>query len=530
MYPSKNQNPFFTQNQLVKMKNLIVLLLLLVNVAAVEAQYQISAELIPNTPSYKCTIVPTTGAFEYLDLITWILPDGQFKQQEIGKDANGNVINFATFTWTPYVDPTPNNPDPDKIQAFVAEKGGTGTPPPYSYDFLGQFGTTLLPTIFPTTQDFQLNRSWEFSRDAETFLIFTYQPKTLCSGNTSEEIRLNYPSHLTFLSNSYQSFNNEMIMDFSSQGYLLISNFTYNQDEQRHIFLKFKTNPLTPINQAIQITAQGKFCDTPQFVVYNCTTALHPHDPNKKTVDIDTICSNQPSNIKLTYTIQFHNDGKSPVKKVVVTDMLPQELLPTPFTLNCPPLNGIDGFIEDQPSGANDEIKKITFSGAGLPGLGQTSPSYSYDQTIYRFTFEVNTISDFHTIIDNDAAIIFYDDNGALPTIFTNVARVIAVDPGPGIDCYVPTTEAPDILGTLVLKPNPFSDQIDISFELKEKSKLNVEVRDILGNLIESVATGEYAAGPQQFVWVGTAVPDGVYLIFLRTEKGLLAKKVVKVR
>ena len=388
------------------------------------------------------------------------------------------------------------------------------------------FGTTPpFSLAYATGKYWQVNKSWELSPNKETLFIFSFKPPSTCN-NTNDEIRLHYPSQLIYLDKS--DFEAGTITQ--STGLIKISGFDNTPNVQKNIFFKVKTN--ASVGQEILVSAGGKFCSIYDTAVYSYTVRSGPHDPNKKTVDIDKVCFGQIAPVKLTYTVQFHNDGNAPVNQITVKDILPAQLDPTTFHLitPIPQMNGID-MVLDQNLG-NEPTKSLTFTastGMGLPGLTQTNPfSYSYDQTIYRYSFEVYTKQNNQENIDNTAEVTFFD-NGIpiVPSIFTNVAQVEYKVSTP-VDCYSGVTNLQ--VDFAAIKPNPFLDQIAISFELKEKSKISLEVHDIWGRLIESVASGEYTSGLQQFVWDGTVAPEGVYLIYLRTEKGSIGKKVVKIR
>ena len=536
------------------MKNTIVFLLLLLQVGILKAQdpYIVTQQqLLPGI--YQCTILPNpslpqpTPKFTDLDLVTWIFPDGQFKQHEVRVDASNIIVaGTNTITWVPYNSTALNNPD--AIKVYVAKKGGTGNPTLTSQNVI----VNATPMVsFPETfafqpnQTWQINRSWEFAPGFETFLILSYKnlvsPGSGCVPSPAGiNFRLDFDPGQVIpvlpLMDSSFGFNDQMISAVNNQRIEIKLPSSQNDPVQQHVFIKLKST--AEVGDSIIITAIANICaGAPDSMVLRYVTSGGPHDPNNKTVDIETICSNQSDAIKLTYTIQFHNDGKAPVEKVDVIDDLPTELNPGTFVLDAPVMNGIV-------TGSNipgGTIQTITFKGtsqpgSGLPGLGQTNPSYCYDQTIYRFSFEVYTVPIINTFIDNEAKVVFYDLSNpnnpiALDPIFTNVARVTVVDPVPGVECYdVPTFEIPDVLGSITLKPNPFQEQTVISFELLEKSKLRVEVRDTWGRLITAVASGEYDAGTQQFTWDGASTPDGVYLLFFHTEKGSFAKRVVKVR
>jgi hypothetical protein len=59
--------------------------------------------------------------------------------------------------------------------------------------------------------------------------------------------------------------------------------------------------------------------------------------------------------------------------------------------------------------------------------------------------------------------------------------------------------------------PNPFSEQVDIRFELASASDVIVEIRDMTGRLVRTESLGRRAAGTQQVQLNGAQLADGVY-------------------
>lgn len=495
-------------------------MLFLLQVCAVEAQYIVSVPSTPTLGAYGCKITPNLGTapFADLDLVTWIFPDGQYRQKEI-KIVGGSIQpGTDTVQWRPYT----NAPSgPNDIDVYVAKKGGTGNPGRVGKTFSGG-NTSLVPAsfYFPAGKTWQVNRSWEFSPNNETFLIVSYKPNSLpnCILGT-EGVSLSFdPSKITLV-DTY-AFNNETVTpSFSGVDFKLT-----NIPNQIHKHVFFKLKATTKVGETIKIRVIGKVCSTIDTLDLRYETANGPHDPNKKTVDIDTICPNQPA-IKLTYAIQYHNDGNAPVNKISVTDILPGELQPTSFALADVPFRSGASTPVVTPSGATWDV---VFDNMNLPGLNQISPSYGYDQTIYRYTFNALTKANFNTTINNEARVTFYDSNNLpLLPIYTNVARVITSEKG---GCYVPTAEVAALLGNVEIAPNPFYDRVGIALDLAEKSQLKVEVRDLHGRLVQIIAAGEYASGKQYFIWDSSTVSSGNYLLYLRTDKGNLIKKIVKSR
>jgi len=448
MYPSKNQNPFFTQNQLVKMKNLIVLLLLLVNVGVTTAQYNLV--LTGTSAPYTCTI-NNTGTWTDQDLLTWIFPDGQYKQKLIDFNDLGQFVQGSnSIEWFPY---KPNFAVlSGEIKAFVAKKGGSGTPPPNLMWFGGATASATVNTTnitpvgidLPTDEFCSLGSLWDFSPVAPNYLVISYT-NVPCSPTSNDHFVIKYKTDELSVDYSQSFGNNSELIE--PLGSILIGSTNYTQLKIKNlptnllngIFnnVYLKVQSLLPAGTPLDIALKSQRCSaSPQFyteATYNYMVQGGPHDPNYKIVNIQTLTTNQTGPVELIYTIQFHNNGSAPVKEVIVTDHLPFHLNPETFeVMDFQPMNGIDHYTSLYNLHPNDQ-KKITFTGPGLPGLGETSSSYTYSQTIFRFKFKVKTKPNIQTAIDNTANIVFYDhiSKKMLEPIVTNVAKVKYIFPPP---------------------------------------------------------------------------------------------------
>lgn len=510
------------------MKKWLVLPLIGIQALALHAQYQITVTPIISgtaTVAYGCKIQPTTApAFAHRDLVTWVFPDGQYRQKEVKLDFQ-NVIVAGTDTvrWRPYFNPSTV---PDNITAYVAKKGGTGNPSliasSTSSDPWALTTSLPAPFYFPPGQNWQINRTWEFSPVDETFLVFSHKNMNLdnCAGMDTRFSLFLDPNQVDYMGSL--AFNNEAIVSSTTstgKTELEISGLSSNL-AHNHVFLKLKSKTIR--GELIRIDAVNHCVSSMDTIHFAFETAGGPHDPNRKTVNISKICYNQPA-IKLTYSIQFHNDGDGPVENVRVTDVFAQELESTTFGNVAGPLPAWASI------GIDDNTlftRKITFYDLQLPGLNQTNPIYGYDQTTFRFTFDINTKPNFNLPFINNAEVFFYNDTVAFPFLYTNDEYVYT----DSIDCYVSASGMPAPINHVVVAPNPFRDRSDITFNLAEKSRLTIDICDLDGRLVETIASGEYAAGPQHFTWENVAAPPGVYLMFLRSEKDYLARRMVKCR
>lgn len=80
--------------------------------------------------------------------------------------------------------------------------------------------------------------------------------------------------------------------------------------------------------------------------------------------------------------------------------------------------------------------------------------------------------------------------------------------------------------------PNPFNPSTRITFDVKEKSDIHLAVYDLRGNLVSSLAQGQYGAGTYHLNWdgrdaAGRTMPSGVYLYRLKTGAEVFSRKMM---
>ncbi len=80
--------------------------------------------------------------------------------------------------------------------------------------------------------------------------------------------------------------------------------------------------------------------------------------------------------------------------------------------------------------------------------------------------------------------------------------------------------------------PNPFNPTTNIQFALDNAGQVDLKVYDILGNLITTVASGYYTAGPHSVTWNGTdqfgnLAASGIYFYRLQTKDMTLTRKMM---
>ncbi len=75
--------------------------------------------------------------------------------------------------------------------------------------------------------------------------------------------------------------------------------------------------------------------------------------------------------------------------------------------------------------------------------------------------------------------------------------------------------------------PNPFNPTTQISFALPEQSEVSLEIYNILGQKVETVAEGTYEAGYHTVTWDASQAASGVYFYRLVTKDYIDSKKML---
>ncbi len=83
--------------------------------------------------------------------------------------------------------------------------------------------------------------------------------------------------------------------------------------------------------------------------------------------------------------------------------------------------------------------------------------------------------------------------------------------------------------------PNPFNPATEIAFELDREQDVRLDVYDLAGRRVTTLAAERFAAGHHTVTWrgrdqSGQAVPSGAYLVRLVTERAVRSQKVMLAR
>lgn len=79
-------------------------------------------------------------------------------------------------------------------------------------------------------------------------------------------------------------------------------------------------------------------------------------------------------------------------------------------------------------------------------------------------------------------------------------------------------------ISSLELSPNPASDELNIKFDAPDDKKLRVSLTDMLGREVAVIAN-EATAGHQHLKYNTSALPKGLYLVHLQSEKENITRK-----
>jgi flagellar hook assembly protein FlgD len=83
--------------------------------------------------------------------------------------------------------------------------------------------------------------------------------------------------------------------------------------------------------------------------------------------------------------------------------------------------------------------------------------------------------------------------------------------------------------------PNPFNPVTQFQFDLPQAGAVKLAIYDMVGHLVRTLVSGEYAAGRHHAIWdatdgQGMKVGSGIYFCRFESNQFVAVKKVVLVR
>jgi hypothetical protein len=107
------------------------------------------------------------------------------------------------------------------------------------------------------------------------------------------------------------------------------------------------------------------------------------------------------------------------------------------------------------------------------------------------------------------------------------VRFTIVIDPGEGSYSgeYLPIR--PELLQNY---PNPFNSSTNIRVALPDNQDVVLEVYDMIGRRVTTLANGQFSAGTHNFTWDAAGAASGLYIYRLRSGQTIQSKKMLLVK
>ena len=153
-------------------------------------------------------------------------------------------------------------------------------------------------------------------------------------------------------------------------------------------------------------------------------------------------------------------------------------------------------------------------------------PFTGYAQQTVALTTEALTYRDTARVtIDDNVLIRFMFGTSGLAEIWIDSVSIVDLNP------TTPTAaeeeaEIPDAYALSAPYPNPFSSTTHITYRLPQAGMVRLQVFDMLGRLVATLAEGQQAAGTHTTQWTGAAVSSGAYFIRLSYAERIASKMV----
>jgi hypothetical protein len=107
--------------------------------------------------------------------------------------------------------------------------------------------------------------------------------------------------------------------------------------------------------------------------------------------------------------------------------------------------------------------------------------------------------------------------------------RMVWLDANMPGTCTVSINETIAAAENLDVFPNPFENEISLSFYLKSEDHVKIEITDVYGKLIKQVAQTSYPQGAQSIrIQFDNGLSSGVYFVKVATANGSMIKKLVR--
>lgn len=384
------------------------------------------------------------------------------------------------------------------------------------------------PTALSTVK---VGTSWGALSDTNMILIVSFKHP----GNHTDPI----DGSIELLLDSRIMFHKQHTPHVNSNAFNWVSNFNIStigginrykwnfnsleNNEIRHIYIEVEF-PGSMASLRTSPSATMKWEDILGFHTENhglpIHIARHPRDPNFIEVNEEKITPYHPTPQKLEYEVGFYNDGTWYAKDVIVDVTIDVE-----ESIGAVTAKFLESSDPCTMSIVADDKIRFTFNDIYLPGINQDT-SFTMDQCSGSLKFSVCV---YENLDPNElilaSALIYFDTLAPIPT---------------GQDTTIVSYEAPAVSGcdddqvgfwsnddpeeTLEeapenkiysAYPNPFSNQLNVSYEVTEDNGSNVSLK--LYNMTRQksyhLLNAYHKKGIHNFSYDSSSLPAGIYLL-----------------
>ncbi|MBC8278555.1 MAG: T9SS type A sorting domain-containing protein, partial [FCB group bacterium] len=78
--------------------------------------------------------------------------------------------------------------------------------------------------------------------------------------------------------------------------------------------------------------------------------------------------------------------------------------------------------------------------------------------------------------------------------------------------------------------PNPFNSQVNFALELAEESQIQLNIYDVNGRIVDTIANGSYPKGHHYFSFIADNLSSGLYFALLKTNNEQYIQKVLLIK
>lgn len=270
------------------------------------------------------------------------------------------------------------------------------------------------------------------------------------------------------------------INDFSTVDFF--SDFTF--------FIRTDSNALANDQVCFDVAVTPVSGDNNTFnnTLNQCSTVRNSFDPNAKEVipDGDIFATQE----WLTYTIYFQNTGNAPAHRVYILDTLDQHIDPSSFTLLA--------YSHNLNTHIDGNVVRFSFPGINLPDSISDEPnSHGYIQYKVKLLPGIPILTNIY-----NKAYIYFDFNS--PVITNTVTNFI-------IDNVSVSEEISPIKFNVY--PNPINTNTRIAFNLNNSSELKIDLFDIVGKCVLTIAENKFASGFNEINFATENLGKGIYFL-----------------